>query len=81
MRILLYRNCQVLSVFSLEPSLERTSSLPCLRPGSFEEPAMFASVKKNKCIRSSTIGHYFRVSSYSLCEVQRLISENGDLST
>jgi hypothetical protein len=28
-----------------------------------------------------TIGHYFRACSYSLCQVQRLNSENGDLST
>jgi hypothetical protein len=28
-----------------------------------------------------TIGHYFCACSYSLCKVQRLISENGDLST
>jgi hypothetical protein len=53
MRLLLYRNCQVLSVFSLEPSiggshwyhvwdLEVLRSLWCLRVS-----------KKNKCIRSS----------------------------
>ena len=28
-----------------------------------------------------TISHYFRAYSYSLCKVQRLNSENGDLST
>ena len=28
-----------------------------------------------------TISHYFRAYSYSLCQVQRLNSENGDLST
>ena len=51
MRILLYRNCQVLSVFSLEPLLGGTSTLPCLRPGTIEGPAMFANIKKNKCLQ------------------------------
>ena len=54
MRILLYRNRQVLSVFSLEPLLGGTSTLPCLRPGSMEGPAnsaMFANIKKNKCLQ------------------------------
>jgi hypothetical protein len=50
MRILLYRNCQVLSVFSLEPLLGGTSTLPCLRPGSMEGPAVFANAKKNKAV-------------------------------
>jgi hypothetical protein len=51
MRILLYRNCQVLSVFSLEPLLGGTSTLPCLRPGMIEGPALFANIKKNKCLQ------------------------------
>jgi hypothetical protein len=47
MRLLLYRNCQVLSVFSLEPSIGGSHRYhACLRPGSFEEPVMFASVKE-----------------------------------
>jgi hypothetical protein len=50
MRILLYRNCQVLSVFSLEPLLGGTSTMPWLRPGRMEEPAVFANVKKNKAV-------------------------------
>jgi hypothetical protein len=60
MRLLLYRNCQVLSVFSLEPSLGGPQRY---HAGSFEEPAMFANVKKNKYVHSSTIGHYFCVCS------------------
>jgi hypothetical protein len=46
MRILLYRNCQVLSVFSLEPLLGGTSTLPCLRPGGIKKGP--ANIKKNK---------------------------------
>jgi hypothetical protein len=57
MRILLFRNCQVLSVFSLEPLLGGTSTLPCLRPGSIEGPAVFANIKKNK-VCSSTIAYF-----------------------
>jgi hypothetical protein len=38
----------VLSVFSLEPLLGGTSTLPCLRPGGIEGPPMFANIKKNK---------------------------------
>ena len=45
MRLLLCRNCQVLSVFSLEPS-RLGLIVTMLKPGSFEEPVMFASVKE-----------------------------------
>ncbi len=57
MGILSYRNCQVLSVFSLEQLLGGTSTLPCLRPGSIEGPAVFANIKKNKAC-SSTIAFF-----------------------
>ncbi len=78
--IIIYRNCQVLSVFSLEPSI-----------GSHRYHAetwkLWGACDVCECDRRinafvvQTIRHYFRAYSYSLCQVQRLNSENGDLST
>ncbi len=52
MRLLLYRNCQVLSVFSLEPSIG-VSSLPCWNLEALRSLWCLRVWKKNKCIRSS----------------------------
>jgi hypothetical protein len=46
MRLLLCRNCQMLSVFTVALNHQNgVSTLPC---GSFEGPVMFANVKENK---------------------------------
>ena len=52
MRLLLYRNCQVLSVFSFEPSIG-VSSLPCWNLEALRGLWCLRVWKKNKCIRSS----------------------------
>ncbi len=52
MRLLLYRNCQMLSVFSFEPSIG-VSSLPCWNLEALRGLWCLRVWKKNKCIRSS----------------------------
>ena len=53
MRLLLYRNCQMLSMFSFEPS-NGVSSLRCWNLEDLRGLWCLRVWKKNKCIRSSS---------------------------